>query len=880
MKPVQVRFLVWLVLGYSGWLVTAVVAEECFMVDEPVFLKTGIQAYPADPTADIAWSAGYSGVADIQAAFNNARSVENSQLGTSVPALTMPAQAAWDAYTDGEKCLWLVNRERLDRSIQALSGVEANVTGVAQYYATYLLANNTSGHEADGRTPWERLDANPAIHVCHNTLNISENLAYFVTTGSSIALPVERSVYNWMYKDKNSSWGHRHMLLWNPYNDDSGPSGTEGFMGLGRATGGPYQGSFTESYPLAEILVMNVFDPCSTWPYDTPTPTPTPTAKPNIVEVINILLNATPTPTPAPTPTPTPTPGQNPKDMALIDEGNFVMGSLTNLFPGEGMSWEWPQHTVHVEAFYMGKYEVTKALWDEVRTWALANGYGFENAGAGKAANHPVHSINWYDAVKWCNAWSQKEGLTPCYTVNGSIYQTGNNSNVVCNWAANGYRLPTEAEWEKAADGGYQYTRFPWADWNISHLQANYYGNSGTYAYDDSNGYHPTYNDGSVPYSSPVGSFAPNGPGLYDMAGNMWEWVWDWHAPYYYAVSPNAAPTGPAGGAQRVLRGGAWNYPADRARCANRLSCDYAVNERNDEGFRCARSVGAVPGSMVSIPPPGSFVMGNASNVFPAADGHPDEFPQHTVEISSFNMDKYEVTKGLWDEVKNYNGGSGYSYSNPGSGKAANHPVHTVNWYDVVKWCNARSQKEGLTPVYYTDAGFSTIYKTGELTPYANWAANGYRLPTEAEWEKAARGGAANHRFPWTDVDTISHARENYYASSAWYYDLSDGGCHPAYATGAQPYTSPVGDFAPNGYGLHNLVGNVTEWCWDWYSSSYYSTSPGVDPRGPATGSHRALRGANWAGDANDTQVSARRVGGATPDSANFYTGFRCVKWP
>jgi len=115
------------------------------------------------------------------------------------------------------------------------------------------------------------------------------------------------------------------------------------------------------------------------------------------------------------------------------------------------------------------------------------------------------------------------------------------------------------------------------------------------------------------------------------------------------------------------------------------------------------------PPNMALIPA-GSFIMGNATNVFPADEGFPRELPQHTVDVSAFDMDKYEVTKALWDEVTAYNGGNGYEYSNPGSGDAANHPVHTVNWFDAVKWCNARSQRDGLTPVYYTDEGFATVY--------------------------------------------------------------------------------------------------------------------------------------------------------------------------
>ena len=223
-------------------------------------------AYPTDPTADIPWSVGTSTVADIQAAFNNARTVENSQLGTSVPMMTLPSQTEWNGMTDGQKALWLINRERIDRGVAPLQGLEVNVTGVAQYYADYLLDNNTWGHTADGRTPWERLEDNPAIGACHDFLSVSENIFVFVSSGSSISLPLEQAIYGWMYEDGPCcGWGHRHAILWYPYNDNSGTVGSEGFLGIGRANGGPYQGPFDDPWNFAEMIVMNVFDPCASW---------------------------------------------------------------------------------------------------------------------------------------------------------------------------------------------------------------------------------------------------------------------------------------------------------------------------------------------------------------------------------------------------------------------------------------------------------------------------------------------------------------------------------------------------------------------------------------------------------------------------------------
>ncbi|NTU56038.1 MAG: CAP domain-containing protein, partial [Anaerolineales bacterium] len=227
-------------------------------------------SYPPDPTSDIGWSAGTSGVADIQTAFNNARTVENGQLGSSMPMMTLPNQTQWNGMSDGERALWLINRERIDRGLAPLDGLETNVNGVAQYYADYLLDNNTWGHSADGRSPWDRLNDNPSIGACHDFLSIAENLAVFVTSGSSISLPIERSIYMWMYDDASSTWGHRHAILWYPYNDNGGQAGREGFLGIGRANGGPYKGPFSQPWPFAEMIVMNVFDPCATWAYPGP----------------------------------------------------------------------------------------------------------------------------------------------------------------------------------------------------------------------------------------------------------------------------------------------------------------------------------------------------------------------------------------------------------------------------------------------------------------------------------------------------------------------------------------------------------------------------------------------------------------------------------
>ena len=270
--------------------------------------------------------------------------------------------------------------------------------------------------------------------------------------------------------------------------------------------------------------------------------------------------------------------------LVYIPAGLFTMGRTSG-----DTDTNAPAVNVTVSQFYMGKYEVTKAEWDQVLTWAVNNGYTDLSSGGGKASNHPVNMISWFDMVKWCNARSQKEGLMTCYTVNGAVMKTGTAAPEV-NWTANGYRLPTEAEWEKAARGGVSGKRFPWGTDTISHSQANYTAST-SYSYDSSgsvNNYHPIYNNGTTPYTSPVGSFAANGYGLQDMAGNVWEWCWDWYGASTY-VNGATDPRGAVSGSSRVIRGGSWYGFGSGCRTAVRHSGAPSSAYIGD-GFRVARS--------------------------------------------------------------------------------------------------------------------------------------------------------------------------------------------------------------------------------------------------------------------------------------------------
>jgi sulfatase modifying factor 1 len=209
--------------------------------------------------------------------------------------------------------------------------------------------------------------------------------------------------------------------------------------------------------------------------------------------------------------------------------------------------------------FAMEKWEVSIELWESVRAWGNAHGYDLV-AGGSFGATHPVHTVTWYTVVKWNNARSEKEGKVPAYYLDEAmtqVYRTGNQDPVGVKWDA-GYRLPTAAEWEKAARGGVAGKLYPWGTDQISPELANFWSeNSGS-------------NKGKT---TPVGSYRANGYGLYDMAGNVWEWCWDLHL-----------------GSYRVHRGGSWGAGPEFCRVAY-LSYDDPSNSYSYPGLRGFRSV-------------------------------------------------------------------------------------------------------------------------------------------------------------------------------------------------------------------------------------------------------------------------------------------------
>jgi formylglycine-generating enzyme required for sulfatase activity len=257
-------------------------------------------------------------------------------------------------------------------------------------------------------------------------------------------------------------------------------------------------------------------------------------------------------------------------------------------------------------------------------------------------------------------------------------------------------------------------------------------------------------------------------------------------------------------------------------------------------------------------------------------DEDPYALPLHTVTVGAFYIAKTHTTWEEWQAVRTWAVAHGYTdLAGVGAGKAATHPVHSVNWYDVVKWCNAKSEMQGLVPCYYTDATGMTVYRAGDLdvpNTQVKWTANGYRLPTESEWECAARGGLEDTRFPWGD--TISHTQANY-RSTGGLDDVSPTrGYHPTFAVGSEPYTSPVGSFQPNRYGLYDMAGNLEQWCWDWYGD--YVSGFEAEPRGPVSGTARIGRGGSWR-YVSSINCTAYRIFISPWYRYNSY-GFRCVR--
>jgi len=226
----------------------------------------------------------------------------------------------------------------------------------------------------------------------------------------------------------------------------------------------------------------------------------------------------------------------------------------------------------------------------------------------------------------------------------------------------------------------------------------------------------------------------------------------------------------------------------------------------------------------------GTFIMGSD-------EAGERERPAHTVTVSSFLMSASEVTQNMWD---------GLMDENPSRLKGESLPVERVTWLMAVEFCNRLSLKEGLEPVYIINDGGVSV----------DWNKNGYRLPTEAEWEFAAKGGNKSGGFQYAGSDSIDEV--------AWHKENSRFKTHP------------VKEKKPNELGLFDMSGNVYEWCWDWFGESYFADSPDEDPKGPETGERKILRGGCWYSEAKHSVIGARVH--ADPNGQGANVGFRLCR--
>jgi formylglycine-generating enzyme required for sulfatase activity len=271
--------------------------------------------------------------------------------------------------------------------------------------------------------------------------------------------------------------------------------------------------------------------------------------------------------------------------------------------------------------------------------------------------------------------------------------------------------------------------------------------------------------------------------------------------------------------------------------------------------------------------PGGTFMMGQEGD-YAGAMGLPVAGPVHEVTLSPFRMDAYEVTLAEWVAVRDWavdvsRGTRRYDFNTTGDAPGPDHPVTHVDWYDAVKWANARSEMHGLDPVYFTDATRARVFRAGAIAlgnQAVDWDGSGYRLPTEAEWEYASRGGLSRKVFPWGDsYPEVTQAN----------FKFDYGG------------TTRVGAFPPNHYGLFDMAGNVREWCWDLHKDdpsvhytnhivfAPYDPEPQTNPRGPDSGPRGMSRGGSWL----DTQhfIQCGRRHNDERGRVTSFTGFRLV---
>ena len=539
----------------------------------------------------------------------------------------------------------------------------------------------------------------------------------------------------------------------------------------------------------------------------------------------------------------------DPDRLAWIEAGSFLMGSPAD--EKERLPREAQHRVVLSQGFFMSKFLVTQG--DYLALVGANPSYFVWARGYSNDLRRPVEQVTWQDATNYCGRFNGQELIA---------------QRLPDGWA---YRLPTEAEWEYACRAGTTSPFYYGSDLRFG--MANF---DGRYEYYEALGGVSTPLGAHLDATTPVGSYQPNGWGLYDMAGNVWEWCLDWYGAY--PTDTVTDPQGPSGGWRRVLRGGDWYEQAKNCRSA--FAGYYDPNGSTcGIGFRLVLAPALtvtvtnpppvstnpppvltnLPPVITNTPPPfdnpapdrqvwigtGSFMMGS-----PATESaRVAREVQHPVALTTgYFMRKFPVTQGEYVALMGVN--PSYFVPKNGFTEDLNRPAEQVTWQQAINYCGRFSQQEQL----------------GGRLP-EGWV---YRLPTEAEWEYACRAETTTPFYFGSNLLSGMINCDGRYEYSA----VSGGVANPEGIH--QDQTTAVGAYAPNGWGLYDMAGNVWQWCMDWYGP--YASGVLTNPPGPAMGTQRVLRGGDWYEQGKDCRSAF--AGYYDPDGGTYGIGFRMVLAP
>ena len=498
-----------------------------------------------------------------------------------------------------------------------------------------------------------------------------------------------------------------------------------------------------------------------------------------------------------------------PAGMVRVPATGATLG-CTDADPSCHTPLQWEATLTH--DLFVDRTEVTRAAWEALlgaRAWP-------DDCGA----DCPASGLTWHEAAALANARSAAEGLGSCYTcgedAGGRVTCAPDGLPTRCP----GYRLPTEAEWELAARCGEDHAfsgsaRVDAVAW-VEH------------------------NSGGRLHA--VAGLAPNACGLHDMSGNAWEWTQDWYLPDLALVG-GEDPLGGFDGEERVARGGAHDFDQLTAAVHFRDRCRRPDMAMPNLGVRLVRTAAdpdhrPAPGEMVWLDA-GSFTLGCTAG---QTDCAADEAAHGVTLTRGFWIDVGETTQA---EHARLTGETPAQFRE--CGEAC--PVEMVSWHQAAWATTARSAEAGLSACY-TCSGSGLDLRCAAVDDLL--ACPGYRLPTEAEWEVAARCGT-DHPFPGGPSPTWT----------AWVRETA----------GETPH--PVGQLRANACGLLDMGGNVAEWVHDGHARD---RAGGTDPVGDPAATGRVTRGGGWVSDPTQARVPARR--GRDPTQVSSATGYRMVRGP